>query len=64
MYASQDPLSAFTSYQFDSVGNLILRTDARNWPTTYTMDALNRTVGTFYINSDTGHRTPSMPPVR
>ena len=29
MVASQDPLSAFTSYQFDAVGNTILRTDAQ-----------------------------------
>jgi RHS repeat-associated protein len=34
---------------YDPVGNTILRTDARNWPATYTMDALNRTVGTLYL---------------
>ena len=45
----QDGLGAFTSFAYDAVGNTILRTDARNWPATYTLDALNRTVGTLYL---------------
>jgi YD repeat-containing protein len=28
----------------------VLRVDGRNWPTTYTIDALNRTSGTHYID--------------
>lgn len=49
--ANQDPLGAYTTYQFDAVGNAILRTDARNLVTSYTVDALNRTVGTLYVDS-------------
>ena len=50
LLSTQDGLGAFTSFAYDPVGNTILRTDARNWPTTYTLDALNRTVGTLYLN--------------
>jgi len=32
------------------VGNTVLRTDARNFATSYTLDALNRTVGQLYPN--------------
>ena len=49
--STQDSLGAFTSFAYDAVGNTILRTDARNWPSTYTLDALNRTVGTLYLNA-------------
>ena len=50
VYATQDQLGAFTSFSHDAVGNTILRVDARNWPTTYTNDALNRPAQTVYIN--------------
>ena len=33
------------------MGNTVLRTDARNRVTSYTLDALNRTVGTLYVDS-------------
>ncbi len=35
----------------DPNGNTIQRLDARNWPTTYTADALNRTTQKLYIDS-------------
>ncbi len=38
LLSSQDALAAFTSWQYDGVGNATLRTDARNRPTTYTLD--------------------------
>ena len=48
--ATQDPLGAPTSFTHDANRNAILRVDARNWPTTYTMDPLNRTYGTLYMD--------------
>ncbi len=41
LLSSRDPLVAFTSWQYDAVGNATLRTDARNKPTTFTLDSLN-----------------------
>ena len=49
--AEQDQLGAFTSYAFDPGNNTILKVDARNWPTTYTIDAMSRTAQTLYIDS-------------
>jgi RHS repeat-associated protein len=49
--STQDQLGALTSFSQDPNGNTILRVDARNWPATYTIDALNRTVQTQYIDS-------------
>jgi len=34
VYATQDPLGAFTTYAFDAAGNTTKRVDARGWPTT------------------------------
>ncbi len=48
--AEQDQLSALTSFTHDANRNLILRVDARNWPTSYTIDALNRTPQTLYVD--------------
>ncbi len=48
--AEQDQLGAFTSYTQDGNGNNILRVDARNWPTTYTIDPLNRMSGALFID--------------
>src|SRR3984957_7731651 len=48
--AMQDQLGALTSFTQDPDGNTILRVDARSWPTSYTVDALNRTSGQVYID--------------
>src|ERR1019366_8757853 len=39
-----------TSFTRDANGNTILRVDARNWPTSYTADPLNRISGQVYID--------------
>ena len=57
LLSTQDALAAFTSWQYDAVGNPSLRIDARNWPTSYTVDALNRTVGQDYIDGTRVTRT-------
>ena len=46
--AVQDPLGKFVSYTYDPAMNKILRIDSRNWPTTYSFDALNRQSGYIY----------------
>ena len=48
--AVQDPLGKFVSYSYDPAKNPILRIDSRNWPTTYSFDALNRKSGYIYNN--------------
>ena len=50
VFAEQDQLGFLTSYTQDGNGNTTQRIDARNWPTTYTVDALNRTIQTHYID--------------
>ena len=50
LLSTQDALGAFTSWTQDAFGNTVLRVDARNWPTTYALDALNRTSGQVYID--------------
>ncbi len=49
--ARQDQLGRLTSFSHDPNQNVILRVDARNWATTYTIDPLNRTSGTLYVDS-------------
>ena len=46
----QDQLGVRISFTHDANENLILRVDARNWPTTYTIDELNRTPQTQYMD--------------
>ena len=50
LLSTQDALAAFTSWIYEAAGNTSLRVDARNWPTSYTVDAVGRTVGQLYIN--------------
>lgn len=45
-----DQLGSRTSFSFDHNGNTFLRTGARNQPTSYTKDQLNRTSGKLYID--------------
>jgi RHS repeat-associated protein len=47
---SQRLSGAFTTFSHDPVGNTILRVDARSWATTYTMDVLNRTAVSAYMD--------------
>ncbi len=53
--SSADPVSGNNSwslgYTYDSNGNLLTRTDARNITATNTYDALNRVLGTTYSDS-------------
>jgi len=49
--ATQDPLGALHTYQFDAVGNRIHRLDARQWPTTCSFDALDRESVRLYRDS-------------
>ena len=46
-----DQLNARTSFSHDNNRNTTLRVDARNWPTSYTIDQLNRTAQTQYIDN-------------
>lgn len=50
LLSTRDPLAAFTSWQYDAVGNATLRMDARNRGTTCSFDALNRTVSRLYYD--------------
>ena len=53
-----DQLGARTSFTYDGNSNTILKVDARSWPITYTIDALNRTAMSAYADGSlwTGKR--------
>ncbi len=49
--ARQDQLGRLTSFSHDPNRNTTMRVDGRSWPTSYTVDALNRTAQTLYVDS-------------
>jgi YD repeat-containing protein len=50
-----NPESGTTSYSYDNNGNLLTKTDARGWITTYGYDALNRNTTVDYTGQGYTH---------
>jgi RHS repeat-associated protein len=63
--SAANPESGTISYQYDSNGNLLVKTDARSVSTHYSYDALNRVIRRWYNGSSstlsTTHNSPGLP---
>ena len=65
MTSATNPESGIISYQYDSNGNLLVKTDARTASAHYSYDALNRPTRRWYNGSsalaDTTNNVPALP---
>ncbi|HEU4509335.1 MAG TPA: RHS repeat-associated core domain-containing protein [Pyrinomonadaceae bacterium] len=65
LVSATNPESGLTTFQYDEVGNLIVKTDARGVSIHYSYDALNRPIRRWYNSSSattaTTHNSPALP---